>query len=192
MIMKSFSRSSLVLASGVALASLVGFTSTAQAQSLTDSTIITVDVGGILEITSAPDNAGLTLTATEAIPSAAQPIGDVNVRSNKKDGFTLTVSSLYDGKLRVNTAEATPDYDIPYQVQAVASTSSGTNATGTFEAAFAPTTGGVLAFTSDSFKTLNCAPSTGCNVGFEFTITDTTARPEGSYTDTITYTLAAN
>lgn len=192
--MKFLSYSSLLAASGLAIASLVGFAGNAQAQ-LTGTTPITVTVSGVLEIVSTP--AALTYDETDA-PTSSTGVGNVNLRSNQKDGFNIKVSSDNGGLLESTDVDNTAT--IGYTISGIDGTGgSGLNLTssnGAFTTGVTPddTAPGNAIFTSNAFSNTKCVSAAGCNLGIALTIssTDLLDAPADTYTDTVTYTIAAN
>jgi hypothetical protein len=159
----------LGLVSGFALLSLLGFSTSTKAQTATDI-VVTINSNCVL---SGIDS-NKTINGITSLPSGAQPLGNPTVNCNAANGFKLKAKALRSQGL--SNGATTPTF-VPY-TYTINGSSFSLTATDT----------DVVTRPFDA----TCASSAGCIFPASFTITTpTTGVPAGTYTDTITYTLAA-
>ncbi|MBC8123565.1 MAG: hypothetical protein H7Y22_17225, partial [Gemmatimonadaceae bacterium] len=126
-------------------------------------------------------------TPTFNFPSAnfggvtSQSIGSVNIKSNSADGYKLTVASANVANLK-STINAI-DYSIPYTlIYASGNVVIADTTAVTVETKAAGAAG-----------YLDCANDSGCDRALALTVTEANrqAKPSGTYTDTLTVSIAA-
>ncbi|GEM_PF-6436963 len=176
----------LLAVSALSVVSAMSFASVSNAQT-TDNQIINVNLTGLLQIT-APNDVTIIIDPNAIIPgNLTQDIGNVNVRSNQKNGYRISVSSAQNSELRDGAGSI-----LPYTLSA--NLISGDPAIGTPSNIVAPDADGELFYTSKDFQNEKCAQQVGCNVNVDININTTNILdlPGGiTLTDTITYTVLA-
>jgi hypothetical protein len=181
----------VLLASGLVLTSLVGFGSSAFADS--------INLNGEIPAESALDTTNINLTdwdfgATSGIEVAHTTVtdrllGTMVIRNNDFDGFDVKISSLNGGKLIHTRDTETPVYPVAYtlSVDQLSASSGSSHQTPTDG-----TEGNGL--WSEDFST-DCAEVNGCTRKLFLTVTNTGTEvdkyPAGDYKDTLTITLAS-
>ena len=172
--MKFLSRSSLALATGLVAASVVGFAGSAQAQ---DATIITVEIEPVCEFVDVPDD---DTQSVQTVSDIVDVSGSIVVQCNDPNGFTVSAESDNGGFLDATGITQTISYTV----------------TTTSTADFTADTVSNLGLTTSSLGTVGafsdtCAATTGCALPIAFDINNSVPVPTGTYSDTITYTVAA-
>ncbi|WLT38256.1 hypothetical protein NON20_22655 [Synechocystis sp. B12] len=168
----------VLLASGLVLTSLVGFGSSAFAETTG---------GGDINF-NLPEVHELTWTqsiAADGSPQALQlyndfasiKLGTINVKSNVATGFKVTVTSANEGIIQVGSTPATyqkMNYTLVYGSTTL-DLSTG-SAVGETYSALQPT----------------CAESDGCSTDVNIAVSGVTGKAAGLYEDTLTFTLTKN
>jgi hypothetical protein len=133
-----------------------------------------------------------------SLTSTPQPVGILSICSNYGGGFDLSVSSKNDGIL-VHTEDK--NYGFAYEVEGVPASAIptwdgkdedlGDNSKATLYGPFQPTQTpqNFVVVNKNVLCITNGAGKNGCDVGLQWRITSTEPMPEGTYKDTLTYTL---
>lgn len=176
----------LLAVSALSVVSAMSFASVSNAQT-TGTQTVTVNISGLLQI-QAPNAFTTSFDPNNSItPAQLNPsIGNVLVRSNQKNGYTISVTG--NGVLSSGTDQ------LPYKLST--NTITGNPAQGTTVATpITPSAINQTLYTSKTFALENCAQNSfvcGVNVNILFNETDIRNLPGGiALTDTLTYTVLA-
>lgn len=184
--MRSLFYCSLLLLSGTAVYS----------QTITKTWETNVIAQNSAGICSAPSSINLEYSQNSI--NNLQNLGIVKVCDNYPQGFKLFVSSDNGGEIR---NQGDRRYKFVYQVNgATAGAVGGGDGLdiaargngGTIEPVFQPSTNPTLFYTSPNGANCISGQRNGCDVGLQWQITSTDPMPEGSYTDTLRFTITAN
>ena len=184
-----FSMRNLGLLSGLTALSLMGLVSGVKAQTTTTgSTSLQVVINQRCSfVGSLPSYGSQSVNSSSEITVGllGSTVQNINLTCNHANGFTLSARSANGGSLKngnnaIDYKVTTTNVDVDIAV---------TNTKNTFTL---PSTDTVVAETSAfSPKCATSGTNNGCNVGFSLALVPPTAGlPAGTYTDTITYTLA--
>lgn len=167
-----------------------------QTQTITktwETNLITQNFAGIC---SAPNSVNLAYSKNSV--NNLQNLGIVKICDNYPQGFKLFVSSDNGGELR-NQGDAR--YQFIYQINGTTAGAVGggdgldiaaQGNGGTIEPAFQPRTSPTLVYTSPNGANCTRGQRNGCDVGLQWQVISTDPMPEGSYSDTLRFTITAN
>lgn len=173
----------ITLASGLTLVSLLGLSTTVQAQ-LTGSTNLKVTISQDCKITSVPGGLDQSVANYAALGANTTLTSLLTVSCNGNN-FFVDAKSERNGALKTAIGSTGPS--IPYTVVA---TDDDMGATYLAEGGL--TTADKRIITRTGYDS-TCASVAGCSANFKWTLTDPgVGLPVGVYQDTITYTLSAN
>lgn len=193
--MKTFG---LYLSSILAILGCWTIASPAFAGKTTGSTNLTVTIMPVSQFCDLPDQGNLNLGFAN---KGLQNIGVFNICSNQSSGFDVAVSSRNGGELRsVDNPQAR---GLEYRVNATSAQAVGGGKgldlplsgneignQGAIAAPVKPSTEPVAIYQSPAVF-CNAPDRNGCDVGIQWQLTNQQPVPEGTYADTIIYTLSA-
>jgi len=172
------------IASGLTLLSLVGLASSVKAQSTTPLEVV---ITSQCALGTVPTYASQSVSSSSLITPGLLGSGvqNINLVCNNNPGFTLSATSAKGSLLTIGAATTGIAYTVTTNSGNVGVTVNNVLNSSTLPAATSTTIAETSTFSPQ------CATSTGCNVGFSLAlVTPTVGLPAGTYTDTITYTLA--